>query len=284
MVPDPMDDERLAEIDAAYEPFPEFSDWAGGISVSSAWDEATTRLEDVTREVASETLGGAVEMVMRAAAVDTCAIEGLYDINEGITLTVATQAAALAGEPERGRRECANAVRGPASGVPDGARCGDAGSFSYRSHDPATPRGGVRAARGIRGADLQNGTREVSSQLHASRGCRAPRGRRESRPCHVRADDAVVGSPPRAAGSTSPQPTSHSSGIPYGHCRDVDVTRRLRRIAHRPLGPVGSRHWIRRTWRRLPRRRRRLPQTVAPLGARTTDQRTHTRSPSSALS
>ena len=67
---------------------------ASGTGVSSAWDAASTELEQVAGEAASETLGGAVEMVMRAAAVDTGAIEGLYDVNEGITLTVATQAAA----------------------------------------------------------------------------------------------------------------------------------------------------------------------------------------------
>src|SRR4051794_1594590 len=94
MVSDPIDEARLAEIDAAYAPFPGFSDWSAAVAVSSAWGEATSGLEEVRLGVPPETLSGAVEMVMRAAAVDTGAIEGLYEITEGITLTVATQAAA----------------------------------------------------------------------------------------------------------------------------------------------------------------------------------------------
>jgi Fic family protein len=48
-----------------------------------------------TRQKAPDSLAGAVDVVKRLAAIETGAIEGLYEIDRGVTITIATQAAML---------------------------------------------------------------------------------------------------------------------------------------------------------------------------------------------
>jgi Fic family protein len=83
-------DPRLT--DAEYRSFPAFSDWARNQVDLVRWDRYSAVLEE-RGKVSAEQLAQAREVVKRAAAVDTGAIEGLYEADRGFTFTVATQAA-----------------------------------------------------------------------------------------------------------------------------------------------------------------------------------------------
>ena len=85
-----MIDPRKA--DAAYRPFPPFAAWAACRVDDTRWQRYVDRLRK-RGEASPEHLKRAVEVAKRAAAIDTGAIEGLYDVDRGFTLTVATQTA-----------------------------------------------------------------------------------------------------------------------------------------------------------------------------------------------
>lgn len=78
--------------DAAYRSFPPFAEWARCRVDRVRWDRYTAVLEE-RGKASAEQLAQAREVVKRAAAVDTGAIEGLYETDRGFTFTVATQAA-----------------------------------------------------------------------------------------------------------------------------------------------------------------------------------------------
>src|ERR1035438_3867980 len=81
-------------LDAAYRPFPTFDKWASRTSVDSVrWDRYNASLRNRS-ELAPETLSRAREIAKRAAALDTGAIEGLYEVDRGFTYTVAFETAA----------------------------------------------------------------------------------------------------------------------------------------------------------------------------------------------
>ena len=81
-------------LDAAYRPFPTFDKWASQTSVDSVrWDRYNASLRNRS-ELAPETLSRAREIAKRAAALDTGAIEGLYEVDRGFTYTVAFETAA----------------------------------------------------------------------------------------------------------------------------------------------------------------------------------------------
>jgi Fic family protein len=81
-------------LDAAYRPFPTFDKWASRTSVDSVrWDRYNASLTSRS-ELAPETLNRAREIAKRAAALDTGAIEGLYEVDRGFTYTVAFETAA----------------------------------------------------------------------------------------------------------------------------------------------------------------------------------------------
>lgn len=77
----------------AYAPFPSFSEWSGDVELSAV-DRAAAALHDAKAAAGESALARAVEIATRYAAVDTGAIEGLYETNRGFTRTIATQAAA----------------------------------------------------------------------------------------------------------------------------------------------------------------------------------------------
>ncbi|HEX9774030.1 MAG TPA: Fic family protein [Actinomycetota bacterium] len=83
--------------DAASEPiytlFPSVSEWTG-IDPSPRWDSFLAALEDAKRNATPEAVDTATEAALKAAAVSTGAIEGLYEADRGFTITVALQAAA----------------------------------------------------------------------------------------------------------------------------------------------------------------------------------------------
>jgi Fic family protein len=87
-------EKKIHALDAAYKPFPTFAEWASRTSVDTVrWDRYKAELES-GRGVSDEALRRAREVVKRAAALDTGAIEGLYDVDRGFTFTVAFETAA----------------------------------------------------------------------------------------------------------------------------------------------------------------------------------------------
>jgi Fic family protein len=80
------------KADAAYKPFPSFGKWADVYVDEVRWNRYTAQLEEL-RSATPDLMSRSLEIVKRAAALDTGAIEGLYDTDRGFTFTVATQAA-----------------------------------------------------------------------------------------------------------------------------------------------------------------------------------------------
>jgi len=81
-------------LDAAYKPFPTFAEWASRTSVDTVrWDRYMAALRSGASSSA-EALNRAYEVVKRAAALDTGAIEGLYEVDRGFTYSVAFETAA----------------------------------------------------------------------------------------------------------------------------------------------------------------------------------------------
>jgi Fic family protein len=81
------------EADAAYKPFPSFAEWSTGAVDANRWDRYLASFVERRRGASAELLRKSLEIVKRAAAVDTGAIEGLYQTDRGFTFTVAMQAA-----------------------------------------------------------------------------------------------------------------------------------------------------------------------------------------------
>ena len=65
-----------SNADALYKPFPPFSEWAGCSVDSSRFERHSVELSKL-KEDSEDALERALEIVKRAAAVDTGAIEGL---------------------------------------------------------------------------------------------------------------------------------------------------------------------------------------------------------------
>lgn len=85
----------LAAADAAYEPFAPFVAWAAEPVARGSWEDAASHLA-ASRDAASvEEVNTALDEVLRAAAVDTGAIEGLYRADRGFTLSVARNVISL---------------------------------------------------------------------------------------------------------------------------------------------------------------------------------------------
>jgi Fic family protein len=87
------------QLDAQYKPFPSFPEWSDRAFVDEQrWESYVSRLPS-RDTIDPAALMRAREVVARATAYDTGALEGLYDANDGITFTVAFAAtAALAAE------------------------------------------------------------------------------------------------------------------------------------------------------------------------------------------
>lgn len=77
-----------------YRPFPEFTGWAPHAFNSDLFDRFARLLDASKAAAAPEALERAVATATRWAAVDTGAIEGLYEVDRGFTFTVALEAAA----------------------------------------------------------------------------------------------------------------------------------------------------------------------------------------------
>jgi Fic family protein len=85
----------ISQADSLYQGFPDFSAWA---KLSPAdvdlWDRFAASLDERRKTATPEALQAAVEVAIRAAALDTGAIEGLYTVDRGFTMTVALQSLA----------------------------------------------------------------------------------------------------------------------------------------------------------------------------------------------
>ena len=83
----------IYKVDASYKAFPSFTTWTAQTVIDAVrWDRYSTLVQS-RRNISDQILRRSREIVDRAAAVDTGAIEGLYETNWGITFTVATQVA-----------------------------------------------------------------------------------------------------------------------------------------------------------------------------------------------
>jgi Fic family protein len=93
----------IREIDAQYRGFPPLATWPHDEPAGEVWSRRVAELEAARSGASAEDLAKARQLVMRMAAIDTGAIEGLYSVDRGFTITVATQAAAWeAAMEERG--------------------------------------------------------------------------------------------------------------------------------------------------------------------------------------
>jgi Fic family protein len=73
----------------SYEPFPDFADWTVEFD-PALLERYRRRLEEARRTASAPQVDAAVQVAVRSAAVDTGAIEGLYDSDRGFTRSVAT--------------------------------------------------------------------------------------------------------------------------------------------------------------------------------------------------
>jgi Fic family protein len=81
-------------LDSAYKPFPTFAEWASRTTVETArWERYNTSLK-ARSDLSPDVLRRAREIAKRAAALDTGALEGLYEVDRGFTYTVAFETAA----------------------------------------------------------------------------------------------------------------------------------------------------------------------------------------------
>lgn len=91
---EPLSPQELAALDSAYRPFPSFPDWPSHAPRPDMWRAALQGLERARATASEHDLDRASRTAIRAAAFDTGAIEHLYETDRGLTITVATQAAA----------------------------------------------------------------------------------------------------------------------------------------------------------------------------------------------
>jgi Fic family protein len=80
------------QIDSQYEGFPPFSDWAGCSVDVERWERFCSRLRQY-RQSSPDLFRKALTIVSRMTAVDTGAIENLYETDRGFTITVAREVA-----------------------------------------------------------------------------------------------------------------------------------------------------------------------------------------------
>lgn len=90
--------EEVRRIDALYPGLPDFAGWAGVAIPGELWQQAAAILAERKASAPPELLDELVEQAMRTAAVDTGAIEGLYEVDRGFTISVSAMASAWQAE------------------------------------------------------------------------------------------------------------------------------------------------------------------------------------------
>lgn len=91
--PDPISPEEIARVDALYQPFAPLSEWMQHSVDLSPWNHYRSLLDEERSRASADDFRQAVDVAVRAAATDTGAIEGLYTVDRGFTMSVAEQAA-----------------------------------------------------------------------------------------------------------------------------------------------------------------------------------------------
>jgi Fic family protein len=89
---------EMRQLDAAYHSFPSFGAWSEATIDTIRWDRYSALVDAQRSKVSTEHLERAYRIALRAAAVDTGAIEGLYQVDRGFTFTVAMETAAWEAE------------------------------------------------------------------------------------------------------------------------------------------------------------------------------------------
>jgi hypothetical protein len=111
-------DTNIRVLDAAYKPFPPFNEWAAQINIDTIrWDRYYSSLQSRAKNLSPEVLDRARNVAKRAAALDTGAIEGLYEVDGGFTYTVACETAAWEAVPRTKRRASEVFIRGATARV-----------------------------------------------------------------------------------------------------------------------------------------------------------------------
>jgi Fic family protein len=88
-----MDGLDPRKLDEAYKPFPPFEAWMKTVQVDSErWERYAWPISEL-RTIPPLLLQRAREIASRAAAIDTGAIEGLYEVDRGFTMSVAMETA-----------------------------------------------------------------------------------------------------------------------------------------------------------------------------------------------
>ena len=108
---------EIRALDAQYRPFPDFQAFCAAVELDTdLWERAVATLQRRQADGAQADFDRAVEVALRAAAVDTGALEGEYTVDRGFTMTVATQAEGweeqVAAKGERVRRLFEAQLRG----------------------------------------------------------------------------------------------------------------------------------------------------------------------------
>ena len=88
----PRQRDDVAAVDALYRPFPDFSSWPRlGPVQHELWARFSSELNDQKGRSTDDRFERLVTVAVRAAAIDTGAIEGLYQVDRGFTMSVAFQ-------------------------------------------------------------------------------------------------------------------------------------------------------------------------------------------------
>lgn len=88
----------IEKADKEYKPIPIFKDWPQATSYEASLREQNKRISELKEQIGEEELERGLGFVRRIAAIDTGAIEGLYEVDRGITFTVAQETAILSAE------------------------------------------------------------------------------------------------------------------------------------------------------------------------------------------
>ena len=86
--------DELASLDARYKLFPSFATWVGDQHFSfSQWNTLAEQFKNLKSIIDHEQWQRTVQFAIRMASVDTGALEGLYQVDRGVTRSIALQTA-----------------------------------------------------------------------------------------------------------------------------------------------------------------------------------------------
>lgn len=88
-----LDATDVRALDAQYRPFESFGSWSVLKVDEAIWNRNVQALDQQATQLTAEDLDHAASVAMRAAALETGAIEGLYETDRGMTYTIAVRGA-----------------------------------------------------------------------------------------------------------------------------------------------------------------------------------------------